>query len=234
MNELVIVDYGMGNLRSVSKAFEKVGARVKISDDPKTVSSAERLVVPGVGAFKDAMRQLKRRGLTEAIHEFVDKGRPFLGLCLGLQLIFFDSEEGGINKGLGFIEGKVLKFPKRPLTMEEGAPPLKIPHMGWNQIRIDGQRTAHSRQKKNLNAKRYMLNAEKMCPLLKGIPDGSYMYFVHSYYAEPEDDDCVAAWTDYGIEFPSVVWSRNIYATQFHPEKSQKLGLEILRNFMKI
>lgn len=225
MNELVIVDYGMGNLRSVSKAFEKIGAKVRIADDPKTVARAERLVVPGVGAFKDAMRQLKLRGLVVAIREFIKSERPFLGLCLGLQLIFSESEEGGINKGFAFVKGRVLRFPKRPLAMREGEPLLKIPHMGWNQIRRamgnEGRRTKDERRKIR-------------CPLLKGIPDGAYMYFVHSYYAEPENDDCVAAWTDYGIEFPSVIWSKNIYATQFHPEKSQKLGLKILRNFLKI
>ncbi len=215
---VVIVDYGMGNLRSVSKAFEEVGAKVKVSDDPKAVSGADKLVVPGVGAFKDAMRELKARRLIEPIKKFVKSGRPFLGLCLGLQIIFSESEEGGRTKGLDFIKGRVLRFPSRPLTLNEGEAPLKIPHMGWNQIK-----------RKTQSAKR-----KTGCPLLKGIPDGSYMYFVHSYYAEPDKDDCVAAWTDYGIEFPSVVWSKNIYATQFHPEKSQRLGLNILRNYVRL
>jgi glutamine amidotransferase len=208
---IVIVDYGMGNLRSVSKALEEVGGKVKVSDDPKAVSGADKLIVPGVGAFKDAMRELRARRLIEPINKFVKSGKPFLGLCLGLQLIFSESEEGGRNKGLGFIKGRVLRFPRRPLTLSEGEGALKIPHMGWNRLRSEGK-----------------------CPLLKGIPDGSYMYFVHSYYAEPDDDGCVAAWTDYGIEFPSVVWSKNIYATQFHPEKSQRLGLKILRNYARL
>ena len=199
---VVIVDYGMGNLRSVSKAFEEVGAKVKVSDDPKIISCADKLIVPGVGAFKDAMRELRARRLIGPIKKFVKSGKPFLGLCLGLQLLFSESEEGGKSKGLDFIKGRVLRFPKGG---------LKIPHMGWNQLRLDGK-----------------------CQLLKGIPDGSYMYFVHSYYAEPDNDNCVAAWTDYGIEFPSVIWSKNIYATQFHPEKSQKLGLSILRNYVKL
>lgn len=208
---VVIVDYGMGNLRSVSKAFEEVGAKIRVSDDPKAVSGADKLVVPGVGAFKDAMRELKTRRLIEPIKKFVKSGRPFLGLCLGLQIIFSESEEGGRTKGLDFIKGRVLRFPARPLTLNEGEGALKIPHMGWNQLRFGGK-----------------------CPLLKGTADGSYMYFVHSYYAEPDKDDCVAAWTDYGIEFPSVVWSKNIYATQFHPEKSQRLGLNILRNYVRL
>ncbi|MDP2942892.1 MAG: imidazole glycerol phosphate synthase subunit HisH, partial [Candidatus Omnitrophota bacterium] len=195
---IVVVDYGMGNLRSVSKALEEVGAKVKVSDDPKVVSGADKLVVPGVGAFKDAMRELRARRLIEPIKKFVKSDRPFLGLCLGLQLLFSESEEGGRSKGLDIIKGRVLRFSRRPLTLGEGEDALKIPHMGWNRLIADGK-----------------------CPLLKGIPDGSYMYFVHSYYADPDDDGCVAAWTDYGIEFPSVVWFKNIYATQFHPEKSQ-------------
>lgn len=217
---IVIVDYGMGNLRSVSKALEAVGARIKVSNDPKAVSGADKLVVPGVGAFKDAMRELRVRRLTEPIKNFVKSGRPFLGLCLGLQLIFSESEEGSRNKGLDLIKGRVLRFPRKPLTLREGEDALKIPHMGWNQINVE--RKAQSEKRKT------------ECPLLKGIPDGSYMYFVHSYYAEPDDDGCVAAWTDYGIEFPSVVWSKNIYATQFHPEKSQKLGLKILKNYVTL
>jgi imidazole glycerol-phosphate synthase subunit HisH len=214
---VIIVDYGMGNLRSVSKALEEVGAKAKVSDDPKAVRAADKLVLPGVGGFKDAMRELRARRLIEPIKKFVKSGRPFLGLCLGLQLIFSDSEEGGKSKGLDLIKGRVLRFPRRPLTLGGGEYALKIPHMGWNQISVE--RKAKSAKRKT------------ECPLLKGIPDGSYTYFVHSYYADPDDDGCVAAWTDYGIEFPSVVWSKNIYATQFHPEKSQKLGLKILRNF---
>ncbi|MDD4878958.1 MAG: imidazole glycerol phosphate synthase subunit HisH [Candidatus Omnitrophica bacterium] len=199
---IVVVDYGMGNLRSVSKALEKAGARVKVSSIPRDISRADKLVVPGVGAFKDAMAELKSRRLIEPIKEFTGKGKPFLGLCLGLQLIFSKSEEGGISKGLGLLKGKVVKFRSKR---------LKIPHMGWNQLDIKGN-----------------------CPLLKGIPEGSYFYFVHSYYAAPADKRCVAAWTGYGVKFPSVVCSGNIYATQFHPEKSQELGLKILRNFVKL
>lgn len=201
-NAIVVVDYGMGNLRSVSKALEKVGAKVKVSSSPKDILRADKLVVPGVGAFKDAMAELKSRRLIEPIKKFVGTGKPFLGLCLGLQLIFSKSEEGGRIKGIGLVKGKVIKFKSKK---------LKIPHMGWNQLKVRGE-----------------------CPLLKGIPERTYVYFVHSYYAVPENNKYVAAWTDYGVRFPSVICSKNIYATQFHPEKSQELGLKILRNFVKL
>jgi len=206
---IVVVDYGMGNLRSVSKALEKAGAKVKVSSAPKDILCADKLVLPGVGAFKDAMAELKSRRLIEPIRKFVGTGRPFLGLCLGLQLIFSKSEEGGNTRGLDpaaagldLIKGKVVRFRSKK---------LKIPHMGWNQLRKRGK-----------------------VPLLKGIPDGTSVYFVHSYYAVPADNGCVAARTDYGVKFPSVICSGNIYATQFHPEKSQRMGLKILRNFVKL
>jgi len=206
---IIVVDYGMGNLRSVSKAIEKVGAKVKISSSPKDILTADKLILPGVGAFKDAMEELKSHRLIEPIKKFVGAGKPFLGLCLGLQLIFSKSEEGGVNKGLNLIKGRVVKFKSKK---------LKIPHMGWNQLRVEGRGS----------------RVEEKCPLLKGVPEGTYVYFVHSYYAVPEDNKCVAAWTDYGVRFPSVICSKNIYATQFHPEKSQELGLKILRNFVKL
>lgn len=199
---IIVVDYGMGNLRSVSKALEKVGAKVKVSRVPKDILRADKLVLPGVGAFKDAMAELKSRRLIEPIKRFVGTGKPFLGLCLGLQLIFSKSEEGGPNKGLDLIKGKVVRFRSKK---------LKIPHMGWNQLKMRAG-----------------------CPLLKGIPEGTSVYFVHSYYAVPDDNGCVAARTDYGVKFPSVICSNNIYATQFHPEKSQELGLKILRNFVNL
>ena len=206
---ILVVDYGMGNLRSVSKALEKVGAKVKISSSPKDILRADKLIVPGVGAFKDAMAELRSRRLIEPIKKFVGTGKPFLGLCLGLQLIFSKSEEGGQIKGLGLIKGKVVKFRSKK---------LKIPHMGWNRLKVRG-RVPPKRDK---------------CPLLKGIPEGTYVYFVHSYYAVPANNKYVAAWTDYGVKFPSVICSKNIYATQFHPEKSQEPGLKILRNFVKL
>ncbi|MFA5093719.1 MAG: imidazole glycerol phosphate synthase subunit HisH [Candidatus Omnitrophota bacterium] len=199
---IAVVDYGMGNLRSASKALEAVGAKVQVSGKARDILKADKLVFPGVGAFKDAMEELRTRKLIDPIKEFVSSGRPFLGLCLGLQLLFPKSEEAGSCRGLSLIEGKVLKF-------KPGK--LKVPHMGWNRI--------------------YAMNG---CPLFKGIRDGAYVYFVHSYYALPEDKGFVAAYTDYGVKFASAIWSDNIYATQFHPEKSQELGLQILRNFLKI
>ena len=201
-NAIIVVDYGMGNLRSVSKALEKAGAKVKVSSAPKDILRADKLIVPGVGAFKDAMAELKSRRLIEPIKKFVGTGKPFLGLCLGLQLIFSKSEEGGATRGLDLIKGRVVRFRSKK---------LKIPHMGWNQLMPNGN-----------------------CPLLKGVPRGSFVYFVHSYYAVPADDGCVAARTDYGVKFPSVICSDNIYATQFHPEKSQRQGLKILRNFVDL
>jgi len=206
---IAIIDYGMGNLRSVAKAFEKIGSKAVVTDNPKVILKADKLVVPGVGAFKDAMHELKVRRLISPIRQSIKDGKPFLGLCLGLQLLFTESEEGGIKKGLGIVKGRILKFSIRS---------LKIPHMGWNRIKIK------NRKSKSKNS----------CPLLKGIPDGAYMYFVHSYYPRPKDKTVIAARTDYGVEFPSVIWSKNIYAAQFHPEKSQSLGLKILRNFAKL
>ncbi len=230
---ITIIDYGMGNLRSVAKAFEKVGARALVTDNPKMVSKADKLVVPGVGAFKDAMRELRGRRLIAPIEKFIKSGRPFLGLCLGLQLLFSESEEGGINKGLDIIKGRVIKFSVKPLTLEKSKQPLKIPHMGWNRLKIKYQKSILRLRSGLMVSEIEPSKSKNVCPLLKGIPDGAYMYFVHSYYAEPEDSSVVAARTDYGIEFPSVIWSKNIYATQFHPEKSQQLGLKILRNFVE-
>ena len=196
----VIVDYGMGNLRSVEKAFEKAGARVIVSSRPADVRGAEKLVLPGVGAFSHAMRELKKRGLAGPIRQKIAEGAPYLGLCLGLQLLFESSEEGP-EKGLGVLAGKVRKFRGK----------MKIPHMGWNSLELrDG------------------------CPLFKGVRPGDHFYFVHSFYAEPKDGRNVAARTSYGKRFCSAVWKDNIFATQFHPEKSQDCGARIIRNFVKL
>lgn len=204
---ITIIDYGMGNLHSVSKALEKAGAKVKISSRPTDILKAEKLVLPGVGAFKEAMSELKKRKLIKPIIKYITEiKKPFLGLCLGLQLLFEESEEGGRIKGLGILKGKVRRF-NFPLSKK-----LKIPHMGWNQIRI-----------KNKN-----------CPILKGIPDKTYMYFVHSYYVEPKDKKNIAALTNYGLNFTSAICQDNIYAWQGHPEKSQKMGLKILENFVRL
>lgn len=203
---VTIIDYGMGNLHSVSKALEKAGAKVKISGEAKYILKAEKLVLPGVGAFKEAMQELKKRGLINAIINYLGQKRPFLGLCLGLQLLFEESEEGGRVKGLGILAGRVKKF-SFPLSKK-----LKIPHMGWNQMEIKNTTSV----------------------ILRGIANKSYMYFVHSYYVEPKDKNIIVATTDYGISFTSVIRKNNIYALQCHPEKSQELGLKILENFVRL
>jgi imidazole glycerol-phosphate synthase subunit HisH len=187
---ITIVDYGMGNLRSVQKAFEKVGVEATVCSKPETISQATKLVLPGVGAFRDAIQALKTQSLVEPILEHVNSGKPFLGI----------SYEDGEYEGLGIIPGKVVRF--------EEQPDLKIPHMGWNQI----ERTAAH-------------------PILADIPEHEYFYFVHSYYVVPENESDVAAWTDYGCRFASMVARDNIVASQFHPEKSQNAGLKLLQNF---
>ncbi len=198
---IVIVDYGMGNLRSVEKAFEKAGARVHVSSRPGDVKRADKVVLPGVGAFGHAMRELKLRDLVEPVLEKIGEGAPFLGLCLGLQLLF-DSSEEAREKGLGVLPGKVLRF--------RGS--MKIPHMGWNQL----------------------TRTQKNNPLFKGSREGDYFYFVHSYYAAPKEKSICAATTDYGIQFCSAVWKENVFATQFHPEKSQAAGQVLIKNFVRI
>lgn len=206
---IAVIDYGMGNLRSVSKALETVCDDVLVTSKPKDLEMAKSLVFPGVGAFGRALQELEERNLTGAIIKSIESGKPFLGLCLGLQLLFTESCEGGRFKGLNIFEGKVKKLPFK-------SGPLKIPQIGWNQIDF---------LKRGPN---------QSCPLLKGIPDRSYMYFVHSYYVEPKDKTIIATTTDYGINFVSSVWKDNVFGLQFHPEKSQRLGLQILKNFVKI
>lgn len=202
---IAIIDYGMGNLRSVQKGFEKVGCEAVVTGDPKTVLEADRIVLPGVGAFPDCMRNLEQGGFVEPILKVLRDGRPFLGICLGLQLLFTESEEFGIHEGLDVIPGRVVRFPE---GMTEGEEELKVPHMGWNQLAV-----------------------KRRPPAFNGISDGTNFYFVHSYYVRPEDPSVIATTTNYGIEFCSSIWKDNIVATQFHPEKSQEKGLSILRNF---
>ena len=204
---IVIIDYGMGNLKSVAKALEASGARgIKITSQAKLIHRAEKIVLPGVGAIKEAMLELKRLRLIEVIKENIFK-KPFLGICLGLQLLFTSSQEGGGIKGLGIFAGEVKRFPDT----------LKVPHMGWNQIKTKST---------ELKTKNYSI--------LKNIPNNSYFYFCHSYYAQPEDKSIIAAATDYGIEFASAVSKDNLFACQFHPEKSQSLGLKLLKNFVEL
>lgn len=199
---IVITDYGMGNLRSVSKALEKLGGQVCVSSDASVLRKADKLVLPGVGAFGDAAKELKAQGLFEAVTEHIRAGKLFLGICLGLQLLLKESEESPGADGLGTFPGKVIRFRSKE---------IKVPHMGWNQVEAD---LSH--------------------PLFKGIPQGSYFYFVHSYYAQPDDSGLAAGRTQYGEEtFASVLAKDNVFATQFHPEKSQEAGLQILRNFLE-
>ncbi len=195
---IAIVDYGMGNLRSVEKGFKKVGVDADVTSDPKIVNNADAVVLPGVGAFRDCIRNLTDLRLTEAVVRSIEKGKPYLGICLGLQVLFSESEEFGRCKGLDVFRGRVVRFDIRE----------KVPHMGWNNVKII-----------------------KRPPILSEIPDNSFFYFVHSYYVVPEDDNIISSTTDYEITFTSMIWKVNVFATQFHPEKSQELGLKILRGF---
>jgi glutamine amidotransferase len=197
---IVIIDYGMANLRSVQKAFEKVGAAAVIAGEPQRVREADKVVLPGVGAFRDAIARLHEAGLAEPICAHVRGGKPFFGICLGLQLLFTRSYEDGEYQGLDLFPGEVVRF--------ENVAGLKVPHMGWNQLRV-----------------------RRPAPPLEGFPDGGSVYFVHSYYARPLDDSLVTAQADYPTPFAAAIWHENVFATQFHPEKSQAVGLEMLRRF---
>jgi imidazole glycerol-phosphate synthase subunit HisH len=197
-----IIDYGMGNLRSVEKAVAAIGGRPEISEDPDVVRKSQGLILPGVGAFGDGMAVLRRNGLDKAIYEAVRAGTPLLGLCLGLQMLFDESEEFGKHTGLGLIPGKVLRF--------QGLG-LRVPHVGWNQV-----------------------ESLKTDPLLENILEGSYFYFVHSYYVDPENSEDALTWTEYGRRFCSIARRGNVWGAQFHPEKSQEAGKRLLRNFLKI
>ncbi len=200
---ITIVDYGMGNLRSVQKAFERIGASAHVTSDRGEIAAAQKLILPGVGAFRDAIGELRKQELVGPILEHLESGRPFLGICLGLQLLLDVSHEDGTFEGLGVVPGKVVRFPEFN--------DLKVPHMGWNRLHTVGDQ-----------------------PLLAGIPDDAYFYFVHSYYVAPDDEAAVAARTDYGIDFVSMISRGNMFATQFHPEKSQKVGLRLLKNFASL
>jgi len=214
---IVVIDYGMGNLRSVSKALESLGAAVRVTSDPGEVAAASKVILPGVGAFGAAMDELRRRQLVKPIKAALASGKPYLGICLGLQLLFEHSEEGNVP-GLGVLRGAVKRFAFNSQLATRNSP-LKIPHMGWNQV-TSGQWS--------------VVSGQKQCPLLEGIPDRSFFYFVHSYYADPEDRSIVALETAYGARFASMVWRRNLFATQFHPEKSQSIGLRLLKNFIDL
>ena len=197
---ITIVDYGMANLRSVQKAFEKVGAVAEITSDPERLAKADKIVLPGVGAFRDAIVKLRESHLAEPIIEHINEGYPFLGICLGMQMLFERSHEDGLHIGLGVLPGEVIRFAAQP--------GLKVPHMGWNQ-----------------------LNFPNKCPLFAGLAEGDAVYFVHSYYAVPVEEKLVSASASYPTPFCAAVWRDNLFATQFHPEKSQHVGLTMLKNF---
>ena len=210
MSEIMaIIDYGMGNLRCVQKAFEKIGINAIITSNPSDLHSAHKIILPGVGAFQDAMDELDKRGLVDSIKKNIKSGKLFLGICLGLQLLFYKSFEDGEHEGLCLLSGDVIKFDDR---LFEKNIRLKIPHMGWNKVKFINGNNA----------------------LFKNVPDESYMYFVHSYFVSPKNSNIIIGKTDYGIYFPSIICKDNIFATQFHPEKSQKVGLDFLKNFSEI
>ncbi len=200
---IAIIDYGVGNLRSVEKAFHFIGCDAVITSDVKAVSAADGIVLPGVGAFSDAMRNLQDAGMVEVVKDAIAADRPFLGICLGMQMLFDYSEEGGSPvEGLGIFKGAIKQLPQ-----DAG---LKVPHMGWNS-----------------------LNLKEACPLFGGIPSNPYVYFVHSFYLDAEDKELVTATTDYGVRFDAAIGRGNVFATQFHPEKSGSVGLDMLRNWTR-
>ncbi len=201
---IAIVDYGMANLRSVQKGFAQVAVESQIIDDPAMAGRFDRLVLPGVGAFQDAVATLRAKGWDQAVIGHINAGRPLLGICLGLQMLFEVGYEDGEHRGLGVIRGKCVRFDV------DTAFGLKVPHMGWNQLKV-----------------------VRPCPLYRDIEPGSGVYFVHSYHVQPTDAGVVATLTDYGRDFVSSIWRDNVMATQFHPEKSQAVGLKILENFAK-
>ncbi len=202
MPTIAIIDYGMGNLRSVQKGIERVGYAAEVTRDSARIAAAAGVVLPGVGAFGACMENLRTYGLVDVVGDVIRRGTPFLGICLGMQLLFEESEEFGPVPGLGIFPGRVVRFAESE---------LKVPHMGWNQIRKHNDP-----------------------PHLRGIENGAFVYFVHSYYVAPDDPSLTATTTEYGIEFTSAIARDNVFATQYHPEKSQTIGLRILENFGKI
>jgi glutamine amidotransferase len=202
---IALIDYGSGNLRSVHKALRHLDAEVRLATRPAEVKDADAVVLPGVGAFDDCLNALQRQDLLGACREFIRGGRPFLGICVGYQALFERSEEfNSCAAGLGLFEGRVIRFPDQP--------GLKVPQIGWNQIEV----------------------TQPECPLFRGVPSGSHVYFVHSFFPRPADASIISTRTCYGEDFASSVWRRNVFATQFHPEKSQNIGLKLLQNFVEL
>jgi len=208
---IAIIDYGMGNIHSVQKALESLGGEVIVTSKPSGVKKSDKVVLPGVGSFDDAMKELKKQDLTAALNEHIKNKKLFLGICLGMQLLFEESQEAKKEKGLGLLKGKVLRFSDKT--------GVKVPHIGWNQLT----------KSQIINPK-----SQNECPLLRDVPGDAYVYFCHSYYPKPVDKKAVAATTSYGLDFASVVWQDNLYGVQFHPEKSQAVGLGILKNFVEM
>lgn len=205
---IAIIDSGIANLRSVEKGFARIGHEAKIIEDPRLLREAAGIVLPGVGAFADGIAKLTSHGFIEPLVKEIEGGKPLLGICLGLHFLFSESEEFGLHRGLDLLPGRVRRF---GADMPDPATPgarLKVPHMGWNRVRM-----------------------ERPIPLLAGLPEEPYFYFVHSYYVEPMEPGVTAGTTEYGIRFTSVIWRENLFATQFHPEKSQAAGLQLLANF---
>ena len=201
---IALLDYGAGNVRSVQKALTAAGGDVLLVPSPELVKQADAVVLPGVGAFDDCINAMQQQELFEAAREFVFTGKPFLGICVGYQALFENSEEfNSCAAGLGVFEGSVVRFPDTE---------VKVPQIGWNEVHV----------------------TQPNCPILQGIESGSHFYFVHSYYPKPKDESIVATRTEYGVNFTSAVWRDNVFATQFHPEKSQKFGLQLLTNFVNL
>ncbi|MCP4423842.1 MAG: imidazole glycerol phosphate synthase subunit HisH [Chloroflexi bacterium] len=210
---ITMIDYGGSNIRSVQKAFEFVGATVAVTAVPANILRADKLVLPGVGAFGAGMAAMRKRGLDTAVIAAAQKGTPLLGICLGMQLLFNESDEMGQHAGLGLIPGKVTRFPEKFTTHNSQFTihNLKVPHMGWNQLDLVWEH-----------------------PLLDGVNSGDYAYFVHSYYCDPKEATAVLAWTDYGFPFAAIAAKDNVFGLQFHPEKSQQVGLRIIQNFVEM
>jgi len=216
---IALIDYGIGNVGSVEKALRYIGADAHLTRDPEVIAAAGGIVFPGVGAFGDGIEAVRRLGLEKPILDAIAAGKPFLGICLGMQLLFEASEEMGHHEGLGVFRGRVVRFPSEPPTGSEaagGSGGLKVPQIGWNQVRFRSSLSDEARR------------------LLEGIPDASYFYFVHGYYCRPDEPGIVIATTDYGIEYPSIVGRGRVFGVQFHPEKSQKVGLRLLSNFVRM
>ena len=201
---IALLDYGAGNVRSVQKALTAAGGDVQLVPSPELVMQADAVVLPGVGAFDDCINAMQRLELFGAAREFISTGKPFLGICVGYQALFENSEEfNSSTAGLGIFEGSVVRFPDAD---------VKVPQIGWNEVNF----------------------TQPDCPILKGIESGSHFYFVHSYYPQPKDESIVTTRTEYGVDFTSAIWRENVFATQFHPEKSQKVGLQLLTNFVNL